>query len=133
MVDVTYKTLHPSDPRETVWDGRSFEAGKPVKLDGRVKEHAAFIERAKSNPWFDVDGESAPQGKSKDRPETAEEYRSYCIDWINRAKSVAELEGRWRKESDMREDLGWGSDDQGLIDPIYGPKLEKMKSAENEQ
>ena len=132
MVDVTYNPKHAGDPVETEWDGRSFKAGKPVTLDGREKQHKDFIERARANPWFDVDGESATQRQVSDEPTTAEEYRAYAIDWITRAKSSRELEGRWRNERDMRENLGWGSDDQSLIDPILDPRLENLKASENQ-
>jgi hypothetical protein len=131
MVKVTYNPRHPSDPAETEWDGRKFNAGKSVEYDGRAKEHKSFIERAKLNPWFDVDGETAVQRQVSDAPTTSEEYRAYAIDWFGKVKSSRDMERRWSDERDMRDNLGWGSDDQALIEPIYAPRLENLRQSES--
>ncbi len=136
MVKVTYKP-QPGDPETTEWGGRTFKGGEAIDLDGRVAANKSIIERAKGNPWFDVDdGSGASAAKPNDdqkpgEPATPDEYRKYAIDWIGKTTKSRQLERRWNDEEDLREKIGWGSDDQDLIDPILKPRLEKLKQAED--
>lgn len=48
---VTYRPLDIGDPHTTVWDGTVFEANVP-----KVIKSEFIIGRAKTNPWFEVEG-----------------------------------------------------------------------------
>lgn len=142
MAKITYGRVHPGDPDTVVWNGRSFTHGEAVEFDGRTNEGKAFVEAAKGNPWFSIDGENGDKDTGGTKPPTKKDvegadpekapgmYRAYAIDWINKAPTLRALEGRWNGEAELRDKIGWGSDDQGLIDPIYQPKLENLKRAE---
>lgn len=99
----------PEDRAQTVWNGVTFQAGKPVLLSLDNKRHyiendlpkqkemadgtyvtltaktkVSMIELAKFNCCFEVEGfprfiKPLPEGR---RPQTSEEYRSWAQGWF---------------------------------------------------
>lgn len=129
MPKITYTPLFNGDPIETEWDGVLFTAGQPVDFDGRTAQGKKFVERAKANRWFSVDGE--PKAEIPKKPlATAEEYRAYAIEWMNQAKSSSAMQKRWDDEKPLRDECGWGGDDDALLEPFFAPRLEILKRAE---
>jgi hypothetical protein len=129
MAKVTYIPRHDGDPIKTETLGQKFKANEPVEVDGRTKAGKLLLETLANNPWFSIDGKGAvPVGITD--PKTAEEYRAYALEWINVETSAVAFSKRWDSEAALREKVGWGTEDEDLIQPIIGPRLELLKRAE---
>ena len=129
MAKVIYIPRHDGDPVKTETHGQKFEANKPVDVDGRTVGGKRLLEALAGNPWFSIDGKGAVEIGITD-PKTAEEYRAYALEWINVETSAVAFSKRWDDEAPLREKVGWGTEDEDLIQPIIGPRLEILKRAE---
>lgn len=123
--EITYRPRE-GDPATTVWNKLTFEANKP-----RTVSNPDVIKAARGNPWFEVDGEKAPEKKAGP-PKTSEEYRAHAVAWIKDADTVKAMVERWDQEETLRRDCEVGGDDLGYIAQFYDPKLEALKQAEAE-
>lgn len=123
---VTYVPRDPADPNRVRWAGVLFEANVPKEV-----AHPEIIAGAPTNPWFDVEGQAAkPKGGRPPNPKTAEEYRAFAINWINKAETAKGLNDRWTAEERLREVCGVGSDDLDAISLIMQPRLHHLTMAD---
>ena len=116
------------DPVQVTWGKTVFEANKPkTVIDQRI------IDRAKTNPWFKVEGEKqADKGfdPGTDKPENASQYRAYAITWFKLVNKSADLEQRWADEEQLRLDCEVGTDDLEYVARYYDPRLEELRKME---
>jgi hypothetical protein len=128
---ITYTTIHPGDPADTLWNRHRFRANIPVKVRDVPQGLTAMqmVEAARNNPWFIVEGEE--QAKATPiTPETPEQYRSYAIGWIRTSVTVREMESRWRSEDDLRIQCGVSDQELADINGVRKNRLDIMKQAE---
>lgn len=128
-VMVTYIPRENGDPVDTVWNKLPFHANQ-----ARPVSDPAMIAMARNNPWFRVEGEDAPPppyDPSAGKPEDADQYRAYAINWIKAARNSAEVETRWAAEAELREDCDYGSEDDDLLRPFLQTRVGQLKKAES--
>lgn len=126
-VNITYRPKD-GDPANTTWHRISFHGNVPKTVHDPV-----IIALAKTNPWFEVEGEvRAKEAEIPDVPKTPEQYRAHANAWIKGAKSAAEMRQLLKEEAGLRDACGVGSDDMELIMAFYAPRYGELKKAEGQ-
>lgn len=128
-VMITYRP-DPGDNATTVWNGHTFEANKPKRIN-----HTGMIAQARTNRFFEVEGQmptsaTGPQSENA-VPTDSDGYRRYAIEWFRTVRSSAGMKARWNAEESLRQSCGVGSDDLEYLDKLYSPRMAELEKAES--
>jgi hypothetical protein len=123
----------PEDKTQAVWCGHTFVANVPKEIKGhangteREKLNAGLIEAARNNPRFVV-GSAKPRRDAKKDPVTAEEYRSYFVEWLKlpHYEHAEDLIARLAKDREMQMVCQIGTDDFDFMAALFMPKLHEF-------
>lgn len=147
--ELTYVPLNRDDPHTVEWHGIKFLAFVPVKvslkhtylvptrrentlLDGtvvtkHVEAPISLVELARGNPSFLVDGVQCEKKEGRARtPETAPEYRGYCIRWIAESLEPRDMDARWDAESQLRQKCQVEAADIAYLRPFFDAQKEVL-------
>ncbi len=124
-------------PSKTVWGGITFHANVPKELIGnpngteREKINAHLIESARMNKFFSIGDTPRPRAKTS-LPTTSEEYRSYMIGWLNKAREDRSIEHaeqlieRFAKDRELQTACEVGTDDYAYLSTLFNPRLHQL-------
>ena len=156
-VNITYTPLQDGDPIKTVWNDFEFIANRPVPIPTNASYpvtltveqtdrktgvitrqpqelRMSMVERAKQNPYFQVEGfaQAQPPGPRKklwDFPKTSAGYRSYALTWFFEENDPKAFQDRWEQEAPIREKCLWDEDDEKWISKHYETRLGMLMGA----
>jgi len=154
---IIYRRQDDSDPREMLFGGLKFVADVPQEVsysrtikqlhreeretpDGirtRARElDVPLPDVLRGNPWFEIDGVKAERTKPMTRvPDTADEYRGYCINWITVSMSADSMDKRWVGEEGLRQRCGVSPTEIAYLRPFFDARrvecadLDKIRAA----
>ena len=139
------------DYATTKWNGVTFRANEWVDLDDKkhwievtemlpgldkdgqrilkpVNRKVPMSELARTNQFFEVEGETTVEEKRRGRPktpETAEEYLAYAGRWISAGDDPDEMRSRWRRENALRERLGAAD---AVAEQLYDQLVQRIEA-----
>jgi hypothetical protein len=134
------------DPATVKWGNIVFEANKPQTISGHTGDplkkectkqerlNADIIERARKNKFFRV-GTFDPRKDSvkvepTEGPQNSAQYRLHAAEWLKKANSVEELDGKWIGEETLRKECEVGGDDIDYLMSLFTPKRAELRKRE---
>lgn len=127
------------DPAYTKWAGQTFQANVPKELIGHAdgtpqqKLNLHIIDSVKNgNKSFTLGGQK-PKGKSTAAPKTADEYKSYFVDWLSKVntpdshiRSADALIARFAQDHQLQDACEVGADDFAYLGGLFMPRLHEL-------
>lgn len=151
--EVKYIPLDPGDPNETTFAGIKFRANVAGEVprnhlvqslqreeittaDGirtrSVERKIPALDLLKKNPHFEVDGERARRQAPHARvPDSADEYRGYCIAWIAESTGARAMDTRWDAEKGLRDRCGCDKADIDYLRPFFENRRSECNDADS--
>lgn len=155
---VVYRPDHDQPPEIMMFatetkPGISFKANDPVEIPYSRTTQQLLVEKfetsngirsramerlipiidvLRGNPSFEVDGERPERIKPHARlPQTSDEYRGFCINWISVSMSADWMDKRWVGEEGLRQRCGCAPSDIAYLRPFFDAR--RVECAELDQ
>lgn len=147
---IIYRPQESTDPSEQIFGGIKFRANEPVEVpysktidqlltekfetpDGirsrAVERQIPLPDVLRGNPWFEIDGVKHERVKPHMRlPDSSDQYRNYCINWISVSMSADSMDKRWIGEEMLRQRCGVSPGDISYLRPFFDAR--RMECAE---